>query len=207
MYFYNILLLIDQVQSRLKLELLKNCFLDYSKSYIHHSVTFQNIHKIRISRGCQILNNVFMNGKSNCETGITLGENVRIRENTYIDSYNGSIVLEDSVFIGPNCMIYGHGGLIIKKNTMIAGHTIIIPSNHNFNNYAMPIRAQGETMLGICIGENVWIGANCTILDGVHIGDNSVIGAGSIVTKNIPSYSVAVGNPCKVIKKRSQDLF
>ena len=54
----------------------------------------------------------------------------------------------------------------------------------------------------IVIGDNVWIGANCVILPGVKIGSNVVIGAGSIVTKEIPNDSVAVGNPCKVIKKK-----
>ena len=54
---------------------------------------------------------------------------------------------------------------------------------------------------GIFIGNNVWIGANCCILPNVHIGDNCVIGAGSVVTKDIPSNSVAAGNPAKVIKK------
>lgn len=84
----------------------------------------------------------------------------------------------------------------------IAAHTVIIPANHNFDRMDLPISRQGLTTKGINIGNDVWIGANVVILDGVEIGDGCVIGASSVVTKSIPNNSVAVGNPAKVIKSR-----
>jgi acetyltransferase-like isoleucine patch superfamily enzyme len=110
--------------------------------------------------------------------------------------------------IGNNCtvnsfaVLYGHGGLEIGNGVRISAHVVIVPMNHIYKNPAIPIWMQGETRKGIKIEDDVWIGAGAKVLDGVKIGKGSVIGAGAVVTEDIPSYSVAVGVPAKVIKKR-----
>ncbi len=104
------------------------------------------------------------------------------------------------------CLLYGVGGLEIGDNTRIAAHTVISPMNHIYSDPNIPIWKQGETAIGIKIGNDVWIGNGAKILDGVTIGDGCVIGAGSVVTKSIPPFSVAVGVPAKVIKQRRMPL-
>lgn len=111
------------------------------------------------------------------------GYNIEIGENFY--SNHNLVILDgakveigDNVFIAPNCCI------------TTAGHPINIDERNRGLEYAYPIK----------IGNNVWIGAGANILPGVTIGDNVTIGAGSIVNKSIPANSIAVGNPCKVIK-------
>ena len=84
----------------------------------------------------------------------------------------------DNVFIAPNCGFY------------TAGHPIDVEKRNKGLEYAKPIE----------VGNNVWIGGNVVVLPGVKIGDNVVIGAGSIVTKDIPSNVVAYGNPCRPVK-------
>jgi len=71
-----------------------------------------------------------------------------------------------------------------------------------FGRIDTPIREQGSTMKGIAISDDVWIGAGCRILDGVEIGKGSIIGAGTVLTKSVPEYSIVVGIPGKVIKRR-----
>ena len=90
----------------------------------------------------------------------------------------GNVEFGDNVFIGPNCSFY------------TAEHPIDAQTRNKGLEYAKPIK----------VGSNVWFGGSVTVIGDVTIGDNVVIGAGSVVTKNIPSNSVAVGNPCKVIK-------
>ena len=85
----------------------------------------------------------------------------------------------DNVFIGPNCGFY------------TSGHPLDYQTRNKGLEYAKPIK----------VGNNVWIGGNVIVLPGVTIGDNVVIGAGSVVTKDIPANVVAVGNPCKIIKE------
>lgn len=111
------------------------------------------------------------------------GYNIEIGENFY--SNHNLVILDgakveigDNVFIAPNCCI------------TTAGHPINIDERNRGLEYAYPIK----------IGNNVWIGAGANILPGVTIGDNGTIGAGSVVNKSIPANSIAVGNPCKVIK-------
>lgn len=111
------------------------------------------------------------------------GYNIEIGENFY--SNHNLVILDpakvtfgDNVFIGPNCGFY------------TAQHPLDIETRNKGLEYAHPIK----------VGNNVWIGGNVVVLPGVTIGDNCTIGAGSVVVKNIPANTVAVGNPCKVIK-------
>ena len=88
------------------------------------------------------------------------------------------VTFGDNVFVAPGCGFY------------TAGHPLDAETRNRGLEYALPIR----------VGNNVWIGGNVIVLPGVSIGDNCVIGAGSVVTKDIPSGTVAAGNPCRVLR-------
>lgn len=94
-----------------------------------------------------------------------------------------------------NTFIVAYAPIIIGDRTSISFNNTIITSTHDFNKFST-VKASP-----VIIGRNVWITTNVTILPGVTIGDNTVIGAGSVVTKDIPSGVFAAGNPCKVIKE------
>ena len=89
---------------------------------------------------------------------------------------------------------------MVGDHVILAQNVVITGLNHDYQDIALPIKNQPITISQIRIEDEVWIGANSTILKGVTIGKHSVIAAGSVVNKSIPSYSVAVGNPAKVIK-------
>ena len=96
-----------------------------------------------------------------------------------------------------NNYIQANNGIVFGSNVELGPGVSIISSNHKSDNFREHIKTSPIT-----IGNNVWIGASATILPGVSIGNNVLIGANSVVTKNIPDNSIAVGNPCKVIKKK-----
>ncbi|MDE6484169.1 MAG: sugar O-acetyltransferase [Duncaniella sp.] len=112
------------------------------------------------------------------------GYNIKVGENFYAN-FNlvildgAPVTFGDNVFIAPDCGFY------------TAGHPLDATERNKGLEYARPIT----------VGNNVWIGAKVCVLPGVTIGDNCVIGAGSVVNKDIPANSLAVGNPCRVIKK------
>jgi galactoside O-acetyltransferase len=133
---------------------------------------------------------------------IKLGNDVRIHRNTLVNPGIGKIVLHERVVVGPYSTLIGDGDIEIAKNSLLANMVQLITANHVFDDPLTPIRNQGVTIGRIEIGEDVWIGAHTLVLPGVEIGNRSVIGAGSIVTKDIPPYSVAVGAPARVIKRR-----
>ncbi|MGE7544932.1 acyltransferase [Sporosarcina newyorkensis] len=115
-----------------------------------------------------------------------------------------NINLGKNVVIRPQCMLIAdnEGEIVIKDDVLIAPGVHIYVNNHEFARIDIPINQQGYTpSQSVVIEEGAWIGANVVILPGVKIGKNAVIGAGSIVTKSIDSYCLAVGNPAKVIKE------
>lgn len=119
-----------------------------------------------------------------CDYGynIEFGENFYANHNLVILD-GAKVTFGDNVFIAPNCGFH------------TAGHPIDFERRNQGLEYAYPIT----------VGDNVWIGAGVNVLPGVKIGNNVVIGSGSVVTKNIPDDSVAVGNPCRVIRKITEE--
>ena len=133
---------------------------------------------------------------------ITIGDNVYIQPYVLIKANGGKIRIGNNCFVNDQSMLFGHGGLTIGNDVHISPGVMTIPMNHVYKNPDVLISDQGETRKGIIIEDDVWIGAKVVILDGVTIGKGSVIGAGAVITKSVPPYSVAMGVPAKVVKQR-----
>lgn len=133
---------------------------------------------------------------------IRLGARNQVARNALLQTWGGSIVTGDRVGFGPNNVIYGHGGLTIGDDTIIAAGVVIIPANHVFADPRTPIIEQGETRVGVAIGRDVWIAANVTILDGVTVGDGAVIAAGAVVNTDVDPLAVVGGVPARRISTR-----
>lgn len=155
----------------------------------------------RIGYGCSISNGVIM--ATNSGGSITIGDGTEVLKGVVIMTYGGMISIGRWCSINPYAVIYGHGGVCIGDNVLIAAHCVIIPSNHKYSDPNKLIRLQGESKKGIIIEDDVWLGAGSVILDGVKIGRGSVVAAGSVVRMDVPPYSVVAGVPAKVIKSRA----
>ena len=120
-----------------------------------------------------------------------------------------NIVLHDYVHIQPDCRLYGMGGIEIGKGTILAHDVQIFSSNHNYDSGDLKFLTYDKRFVceKVVIGEYVWIGARALILPGVHIGDGAVIGAGSVVTRDVPACAVVGGNPARVLKFRNKEVF
>ena len=126
------------------------------------------------------------------------GEAINIEEPFHCD-YGYNIEVGQNFFANYNFIILDVGKVKIGKNAQIAPNVSIYTAGHPLHPDS---RNSGyEYGIDITIGDNVWIGGNAVIMPGVTIGDNVVIGGGSVVTKDIPDDSLAVGNPCRVIRK------
>jgi len=139
---------------------------------------------------------------------------IQIAQNTQIGSgvrlkagFDGKIQIGENVLIDDYSFVSAQELITIGNDTMIAAHAYIVDFNHKvpLTIYKKFIgKKEGYERKPVIIEEGVWIGTHAVILPGVTIGKGAVIGAGAIVTKNIPSFSVAVGNPAKVVKKIKQ---
>jgi acetyltransferase-like isoleucine patch superfamily enzyme len=136
-----------------------------------------NTSRVRIGRGCLLQDAIY------------------IRAGT-----EGRIVIGDRAALNSFCRIFGHGRVEIGEDTQLGPGSLITTTDHDY-------REELETSFkSVVIGKGVWIGANVTVLPGIEIGDYAVIGAGSVVTKNIPPRAVAVGVPARVIKWIDADV-
>ncbi len=130
-----------------------------------------------------------------------IGEKCNILESVVI-SHPDKVSLGKRVSIHQFCYLDGQGEIEIGNDVAIANHVKILTSDHVFKNNDVSIKDQGIEIDKITIKDNVWIGAGATILKGVVIGENSIIGAQSLVNKNVPPNVIAAGVPCKVVKER-----
>lgn len=137
---------------------------------------------------------------------IHAGKNCGIGQGVILATYGGFIEMGDNVNINPYTIFYGQGGLTIGDKVSIAAHCTFVPANHVFTRTDIPIRDQGLVRLGIAIGSDVWISANCTILDGASIGDGCVIAAGSVVRGSTDPYCVYGGVPARKLKARALEV-
>jgi acetyltransferase-like isoleucine patch superfamily enzyme len=132
----------------------------------------------------------------------TVGSNSIIEDFSTINNGLGAVKIGSHVTIGLSNVIIGP--VTIGDHVILAQNIVVSGLNHGYQNIEIPIYRQKCTTAEINIGEESWIGANAVITAGVRIGKHAVVAAGSIVTKDVPAYSVVAGNPAKVIKKYNE---
>ncbi len=177
----------------------------YPTLFLGKNVQLQYKNSIHFGKWNQIEDNVFISALGK-RKAVEFGNNVRIGAfsriitSTSFNKIGFTIKIGHNVGIGEFAYLGGGGGLEIGNDCIIGQYFSCHPENHNFQDTEQLIRLQGVTRKGIKIGNNCWIGAKVTILDGVTIGDNCVLAAGAVVTKSMPTNTVIGGVPAKAIK-------
>jgi len=178
---------------------------NYLFSFFGRGVKLFHTKNIKLGKWVKIDDYVFLSGLGRGH--LTIGDNSGIGAFSRVEicqSFNNlgqHITIGKSVGIGPYASLGGAGGLTIGDECIIGPYFSCHPENHNFADTTRSIRFQGVTRKGIIVGNNCWIGAKVSILDGVTIGNNCVIAAGAVVTKSMPANSVIGGVPAKVLKE------
>jgi acetyltransferase-like isoleucine patch superfamily enzyme len=162
---------------------------------------------ISLGRNVRIGDYGYLNGLS--REGVRLGDNVRLREHVWIQCTSGldtlgkGLVIGDDTYVGPRCMLGAGGGIRIGANVTLGAAVDLLAENHGFSDADVLIREQGVTRQGIALEDDVWIGNRGIVLDGVRVSRGAVVGAGSVVTKDVPPYTVVAGNPARPIGRRA----
>lgn len=128
-----------------------------------------------------------------------IGENSTIEDFSTVNNGVGDVIIGNNSLIGMGNTIIGP--IQIGNNVIFAQNIVASALNHEYRDPDLPIQAQPILKAAIIVEDDCWIAANAVITAGVRIGKHSVIAAGAVVTKDIPPYSVAVGNPAKVLKQ------
>lgn len=183
--------------------------LRYIYRYWNHGLFYSHLFRFRLVN----INSYIEEGvKIDCTDNVSIGRGSSVRMFTTLivkdkpgrNGISSSLRIGENTYIGENNNIRAAGGIIvIGNNCLISQHISIVASNHGIKRGQLIIE-QGwpENKKDVIIEDDVWIGANSVILPGVTIHKGAVIGAGSIVTKDIPEYAIVAGNPAKIIKYR-----
>ena len=169
------------------------------------NIVLRHPKKIFIGNNVIIDDNVMIDAKGTGNNGIKMDDEVFIGRNTILSCKGGDILLHERVNLGFNCEVYSSSKVEIGKDTLVAAYSYFVGGgSYKLDNITIPINQQPdfEGAGGIKLNGNNWIGAHCVILDGVNIGEGSVVAAGAVVNKSLPSFSIAAGVPAKVIKNR-----
>jgi acetyltransferase-like isoleucine patch superfamily enzyme len=168
------------------------------------NLTIRQPDKIRIGERCVIDDLVVLDAKGDANTGIAIGNDVIIARNTVVSCKGGDIEIGDNTNISLNCMIHSEKSVRIGAHNLWAAYCYIIGGGqHDFNRVDLPVIQQGSHVEGIVMEDDIWLGADVKILDGCNIGRGVIIGAGSLVNKDIPDYKIVAGSPAKIIRDRA----
>jgi acetyltransferase-like isoleucine patch superfamily enzyme len=164
-----------------------------------------SVHGLHVDASCHVGPSVSIGSGSAKRAGgtATVGPASELCRGVELSPWGGQINIGRNVFLGPQTIIYGHGGVDIGDNTLIAMHCCIVSSNHTIPSRGQLIRSHGDIPLPTRIGADVWLGAGVKVMGGVTIGDGCVVGAGSVVVTSLPPYSVSVGVPAAVVRERT----
>jgi len=163
-------------------------------------ILFLRLAGVRIASGCFVGPGCdLMPGNETARRGsIDIGSGSELASNVVLYPYNGTIHLGQNIHLGPGTVLYGHGGIIIGDDCVIAMHCRILSSEHTIPPKNRHIRWEADILKPTRLGKDVWLGAGVTVLGGVTIGEGCVVGAGAVVASDLPPYAIAYGVPAQV---------
>ncbi|MDA3905859.1 MAG: acyltransferase [Bacteroidales bacterium] len=172
--------------------------------FLGNKVKIRNKSNIDFSDNCTLEDYVKIDAYS--KNKIRFGNNLKIgafsilSSTSHFSRFGAGIKIGNNSAIGEHSFFGAAGGIIIGENVIMGQYISFHSENHSFDDKDTSIREQGTTSQGIVLGNNIWVGAKVTFLDGAEIGDNCVIAAGAIVKGKFPDNSLIGGVPAKIIK-------
>jgi acetyltransferase-like isoleucine patch superfamily enzyme len=166
------------------------------------SVLLRSPHRIRLGRNVLVDDGVVLDAKGG-SSAIEIGDKVLVGRHSALNCNESTIRFGSSVSIAPFCYFSSRNFIDVGSGVSIGANVSMLAGGHELDSTEGPVMERKRTGLGITIEENCWIGAGTVILDGVRIGRNSVVGAGSVIAKDVPACSIVMGNPARLVQRRT----
>jgi acetyltransferase-like isoleucine patch superfamily enzyme len=176
---------------------------------VENNVRIRFASNVRLGRGAYLDEQVYLHG---CPNGIVIGAGTYVMHGSILHVYNFRQLPHAGIDIGEGCLIgeynilRGQGGIRIGNRVYTSPNVQLLAVNHVFEDHNRPFIDQGITAAGICVEDDVWIGAGAIVTDGVRIGKGAVVAAGAVVTKDVPPHTVVAGVPARVVKEIGNSL-
>lgn len=176
-------------------------------SVFGRSITLRQPQRVHIGRAVVIDDRCCLDAITDAPEGIRIGDTTMVGMGTQLAAKLGSITIGNNCGLGANVTVHSSvGGTVsIGSNVLIAGHVYLGGGQYHTDRTDISIAEQGHIEgLELEIGDNCWIGANATVVNGVKIGRDCIVAAGAVVTKDVPPFSIVGGVPAKVIRVRAE---
>jgi acetyltransferase-like isoleucine patch superfamily enzyme len=167
------------------------------------NVVLRHPHKIRLGSNIVIDDNCVLDAKGDSNDGIEINDGVFVGRNSILYCKDGNIVIGRNSNISFNCEIFSGKQVVVGENVQIAAYTYLNGGDHSFDRTDIPIIRQERSGTGLFLKDGAWIAAGVIILDGVTIGHDAIVGAGAVVTSDVPAFAVVAGMPAKLIRMRN----
>ena len=170
---------------------------------IGRHVTLRGAQKIHLGDGVTIDDDCVLDARGR-NGSIHLHDKVLLARSTIVRARDGVLTIGEGTDVGSGCILGTDSRLELGKDVLLAAFTYLVAGgNHNFDDPEIPVIQQGCTSRGgILVGDGAWLGARVTVLDGVKIGCDAIVGAHSLVTRDVPPQTIAYGCPAKVARER-----
>ena len=191
--------------------LFRGCFWLYRKVFLGEGCIISNKRNIQFGKNVTIEKRCDIDAYA--QNKLVFGNNVKIGAyssiscTSHFSKFGKGIEIGNNSACGRFTEFGAAGGIEIGDDVIMGSYISFHSENHNFSDYSKLIREQGVTSQGIKIGNNVWIGAKATFLDGSQVGNNSVVAAGAVVTSVFPDNVVLGGVPAKILKKLNNETY
>ena len=141
--------------------------------------------------------------RANSDEGITLSHDSVVQDFSLLNANEGFIELGERSWLGAGSHIYGNGGVTIGADVLIAAQTVINTVSHHADDLTRPINDQGIYVDPVVIEDDVWIGTGARIMQGVTIGRGAIVGANSLVNRDVPGGAIVYGTPARIASRRT----
>lgn len=170
---------------------------------VGRNVTLRHPGKIHLGPGVAVDDYAVLDAKGDGNHGIFLGENVLVGRSTVLSCKDGDISIGDNTNIAMSCFIQSARTVTIGRKVLFGAYCYVIGGgDHASDRTDIPVMDQGQIIRGINIEDHVWLGADAKVVDGVRIGRDAIIGAGAVVNRDVPAWSIAAGVPARVLRDR-----
>jgi acetyltransferase-like isoleucine patch superfamily enzyme len=167
-------------------------------------ITVRHPHRISIGSGVVIGDNATLDAKGTEGDGILIRDGVYIGTGTVVTTSDGTMELDEGCNIGSYCRLGAYGSTRIGRKALLAAFCYVVGASHRSDRLDIPILDQpNETKGGSEVGDGCWLGTKVTVMDGVRVGRDSIVGAHSLVTRDLPELCVAMGVPARVARMRN----
>ena len=170
---------------------------------VGRNITIRHPGKIRLGENVAIDDYAVLDAKGLDNEGISVGDGVMVGRAAVLSCKDGDISIGSKSNIAMGCIIQSGRRVTVGEKVLFGAYCYVVGGgDHRSSRIDIPIMDQGQTITGVSIGDNCWLGADVKVIDGVNIGRDAVLGAGAVVTRDVPDFAVAAGIPAEVRKDR-----